>query len=213
MSNKVLRVTLDDDDPLIDDKELGVIVVNADAGTIDWIDTDGNPEHIAVFDATSASGLYMEKTTYDINNDNVVDNSEKLGGVNAGLYATQAWVLANTSGMSKLIYDANDDGIVDNSTRLGGQLPTYYASTAWVNANFGNMRKSTYDIANNGIVDDAEKLGNQSPAYYLNYVNLTNKPNIGDIGGMNISGEIPGDMLEYNGTHWVNKPVLDQGSF
>ncbi len=216
MSNKVLRITLDDNDPLIDDKELGVIIINSDEGTVDWVDLDGNPEHISVFDPTSSSPAYMEKTIYDTDNNNVVDNCDNLGGISAANYATQAWVLANSGGgdtMLKTVYDTNNDGIVDNSERLGGQLPSYYASMTWCVATFGDMNKSIYDTNDNGVVDDSEKLNNQDPSYYLDYNNLTNKPTFESLSDTTFTSLSAGDLVEYDGVKWINNRIIDQGTF
>jgi hypothetical protein len=174
MSNQVLRVTLDDSDPLIADKVLGQIFINADTGSVDYIDSDGIGEHIAIFDPSCTTTLYMEKSVYDGNGNDVVDNSEALGGIPANQWATQAWVLANAT---------------------------------------GNMEKSVYDTNDNGVVDDSERLGNQLPAYYLDYANFTNKPNLLDWADCSPTPLTSGDVIEYNGAAWVNKSVLDLGTF
>jgi len=135
MSNQVLRVTLDDNDPLIQSKVLGQIFINSDAGAVDYIDADGIGEHIIMFDPSATTNIYMEKAVYDINNNGIADDCDNLGGVPANQYATQVWVTANATGdMTKSVYDTNNNGIVDDSDRLGGQLPAYYASLAYVNS-------------------------------------------------------------------------------
>jgi hypothetical protein len=135
MSNQVLRVTLEDNDPLIHSKVLGQIFIDGDSGKIDYIDSDGQSEHIVMFDSSCSTDTYMIKSVYDNNNDGIVDNTTALGGIPANQWATQAWVLSTATGdMTKTVYDTNDSGIVDNSERLGGQLPSYYASLAYVNS-------------------------------------------------------------------------------
>ena len=217
MSNQVLRITLDDDDPLISGKELGQIVVNADAGTVDYVDTDGNPEHIAVFDASGSSTIYMEKAVYDKNvaNNGVVDDSERLGGILSNQYATKAWVIGNATGdMTKADYATNGaPGMVDNSLRLNNQPASYYASTTWVQANFGDMRKTTYDTNDSGIVDNSERLGGQIPSYYLNYSNFINQPNLLDWADCNEGIKLAGDIITWDGSDWINTSTLDLGTF
>lgn len=213
MSNKVLRIVLDDDDALIADRELGQVIINSDTGTIDYIDVDGSPENVVMFNSTSSTPAYMETATYDTNINGIVDNSEKLGGIIASDYATKSWVTLNAGNMQTSTYDVTGTGVVDNAERLGNQLPSYYASVAYVNSIAGDMKKSVYDINNNGVVDDSEKLGGQTPGFYSNYLNLNNRPNLEDIEDCLFIPKSVGNLLIFNGTNWVNRSIIDMGSF
>lgn len=219
MSNQVLRITLDNSDPLINSKELGQIIVNTDDGTVDYVDSDGTAEHISVFDPSSATNIYMEKSVYDVNPPGLypsVDNADSLGGISSTLYATKSWVQSNVTGdMSASTYDINNNGIVDNSEKLGGQLPSYYASVAWVQSlATGDMKKSTYDTNNDGVVNDSSKLNGQFPAYYLDYANFVGTPpatnSIKDIGDV-FTTMAPGDgeVLTWDALHarWDSSTV------
>jgi len=216
MSNQVLRITLDNDDPLINSKEVGQIVISADRSTVDFVGSDGEPEHIAVFDPSSSSNIYMEKADYDTNTSGAlsVDNADNLGSIPANQYATKTWVTTNAVGdMTKGVYDTNNNGVVDNSERLGGQLPAYYASVSYVQTNFGDMRKSVYDTNDNGVIDNSEKLNNELPSYYLDYTNFTNKPNLLDWNDCNPFPLQIGDVITYSASGWKNTQVIDQGNF
>lgn len=138
MSLQVLKITLNNNNALLDDKILGYIYIDTDTSSVNYIDTDGNPEHIVLFDDGGTGGNTMLKSVYDANNDGIVDNTYLFNGQPAIYYATAAELLSKGD-MYKSIYDSNNDGVINDSDRLGGQLPTYYADKAYVDALFASI--------------------------------------------------------------------------
>ena len=70
----------------------------------------------------------MQRTTYDADGDNIVDNSEALEGHAASYFATASDLSTlsdtvtglSTSKMDKSTYDSNGNGIVDNAELVNG---------------------------------------------------------------------------------------------
>lgn len=89
------------------------------------------------FDSPDSLGD-MLKSTYDADNDGIVDEAEAVAGITNPLeyYGTDS---ANSKGffplpsglgdMTKSIYDTNNNNIVDDAERLGSQLPAHYLNT------------------------------------------------------------------------------------
>lgn len=143
---------------------------------------------------TSSSGD-MTKAVYDVNDNGVVDNSEKL---NDKLFSD---------------YSINDLGDVFLSTPTNGQF-LKYDGTNWVNSDLpsnvmlegenvsllnndaGYMKSSTYDTNSDNIVDDSEKLNGKVFSDYL----------LNDLGDTNITTPADGEVLKYDGTlgKWIN---------
>jgi len=213
MSNKVLRIILDDDDSLIADKELGQVIINSDTGTVDYIDYDGSAENVVMFNSTNTTTAYMETLVYDTNINGIVDDSEKLGGVLATDYATKTWVTLNGGNMNTSVYDVTGTGVVDDAEKLGNQLPSYYASKAYVDSIAGDMKKSVYDINNNGVVDNSELLNGKDGTFYSNYLNLSNRPKLENLEDSLFGAKNTGDLTVFNGTNWINTNILDLGIF
>jgi hypothetical protein len=143
-------------------------------------------------EAGSGGGGDMFKSTYDTNDNGIVDNSEQLGGHGASYFLNSNSELDDLS-------DVNTSGASN------GQVLKFNGST-WApgtdetggSGGGGDMYKSTYDTNNNGIVDDSEQLGGHSASYYLN----TNSA-ISDLSDVNTSGASNGQVLKYNGSNWV----------
>jgi len=87
------------------------------------------------------SGGDMFKATYDTDNDNTVDNAEKVSGA-----------LTNGYGVMTLTYDGSSTrSIVIDTTTL---------KNVFDGGSGGDMYKSTYDTDNDGVVDNSEKVQN-----------------------------------------------------
>ena len=135
--------------------------------------------------STPAGSGDMTKDVYDIGNNGIVDDSDKLGTQVPSYYASRADVAASTG---TLQLNIDKQFIVSPSTGImAGTLPNTVKITtgnvsaigtasgttflrgdgSWnTPAGSGDMTKAVYDIGNNGIVDDSEKLGAQVPSYY-----------------------------------------------
>ena len=84
----------------------------------------------------------MAKSVYDTDNNDIVDNAEKLEGHAASYFAqaTHSHVIADVNGlqaalngkgagdMKKSVYDADGDGVVDNAQKLDGKTAAQFAA-------------------------------------------------------------------------------------
>ena len=160
-----------------------------------YIVTDSIPD-------TPPGGGDMERINYDADSDNVVDDSEQLGGLPPSNYTklTQEeiqdfigpMVTGNTeSGITVTYDDPNDE----------------FDFTVTSN---GDMEKTTYDTDSNNIVDEAETVPN----------NAITKEKLADsaVGTSELDAIGPaaaGDALIFNGTdlYWDKMPVYTYTTF
>jgi len=101
---------------------------------------------ISYYDTTglggSGAGGDMFKSTYDTDNDNTVDNSEKVNSALTNGYGVMSFSFDGSSPKSIVIDTATLKTVFDGG---GGG---------------GDMYKLTYDMDNDGIVDNSEKVNN-----------------------------------------------------
>jgi hypothetical protein len=124
--------------------------------------------------AASGSGADMTKATYDTNSNNIVDNSEKLGGNLPAFYLTNSVATTTYLKLSggtlsgHLImgnYSVLSSSSIEGITKIkwaDGSISTHAATMSGA-----DMTKATYDTNSNNIVDNSEKLGGALPAAYL----------------------------------------------
>lgn len=125
---------------------------------------------LGITDISQKANGAMQRSVYDADGDNVVDNAEALGGHAASYFATQSDMTAvetvAAGAMQKSVYDSDGDGVVDDAEALGGNAPSYYATQQSVNTLSGQlagkMDTATYDSTGNGVVDNAEKVNNHT---------------------------------------------------
>lgn len=222
MSKQVLTINLENNNALIARKTLGYMCIDQDRGTIDYVNPAGEAEHIVMFESSDPAD-YMLKSVYDVNNDNMVDDTYRFGGQLPSFYATAAQV-AVKGDMFKVIYDTNNSGVVDDSERLGGEPSTYYAPITYVNTK-GDMFKAIYDADNDGVIDlatnatlavtasNALLLDSHDKDYYLDYNNFINVPATSNWGNNSFTPLNEGDMIVYSSGFWRNTSIIDAGSF
>jgi len=63
----------------------------------------------------------MLKSVYDVNNNGIVDNAEKLGGKRASDFALVNHTHSGMGDMLKSVYDTDNDGVVDNAALIEGR--------------------------------------------------------------------------------------------
>ncbi|MCB4792412.1 MAG: hypothetical protein LHV68_11100 [Elusimicrobia bacterium] len=144
--------------------------------------------------AASCSGADMTKATYDVNSNNSVDDSERLGGALPSIYLTKAvatttylplsvaattylkLAVANTAYMKlsggtlggKL--NMSNFSVISSSS-IEGISKIRWAdgsvSTHAASMSSADMTKSTYDTDTDNIVDNSERLGGSLPSLYL----------------------------------------------
>ena len=158
-----------------------------------------------------ATGGDMLQSVYDIGANNIVDNSEALGGVAAANYLRSDQSDSMTGNLSITgTVDGRDvsvdgtklDGIEASAKddQIASEVPFTPAGTiaatnvqaaieevaAEAGSGSGDMLKSVYDTGDNGIVDNAENLGGSSPATYLD--NTDSQTLSYNAGSLSISG-------------------------
>ncbi len=111
-------------------------------GTILTI-TNGNS-----VDFTSLLGGDMLKSVYDVNDNNSVDNAERVNGLTVETSVPEGAVFTDSQTLSV-------SG--DTLSIMGGNSILLPAGNA-TGTSGGDMTKSVYDVGNNGKVDDAEKV-------------------------------------------------------
>lgn len=163
------------------------------AGSNITLTDEGNDILITATGGGSGSGD-MLKTTYDTNNDGVVDNATQLNSQSAAYYLarsnhTGTQAASTITGLASVA----TVGTLGSLTNVNASSPTIgqvlqWSGTAWINATLGggsgDMMRSVYDTDNNGIVDNSEKLNNQAASYYLSRTNHTGTQSVSTITGL-----------------------------
>jgi hypothetical protein len=177
---------------------------------------------------TASGSGDMLKSVYDSNDDGKVNSavtSDQLNAQLPGFYlsrgnhtGTQAagtitgLATVATSGSyndltSKPTVPTNLDSLTDVTapTPTSGQILSWNGS-AWVNSNAGSgdMLKTTYDTNTSGVVDNSERLNAQLPSFYLDRANHTGTLNLDDLSNVTCPTPVTNDVLQWNGTAWVN---------
>lgn len=125
----------------------------------------------------------MSKSTYDTNNDGIVDNSTLFNSQNASYYLSRSnhtgtQSAGTISGLASVAISGTLASLSDAqiSSPTNNQV-LQWNGTKWINATLsagsGDMLKSIYDTNNNGIVDNSTQLNGQSASFYLSRANHT----------------------------------------
>jgi len=132
-----------------------------------YLKTDGTQ---LLWDIPSGGGD-MYKSTYDVNNNGIVDNAESVidnaistnkiqNGAVTGIKIATGSITENHLSSTAKILKTNEVLTLPSISGNGGKfLKTDGSSLSWdLPSGGGDMYKSTYDVNNNGVVDNSEKI-------------------------------------------------------
>ena len=122
----------------------------------------------------------MVRTTYDTNENGIVDDSELLSGNSPTYYLDRA----NHTGTIQHTVISDYDLTLAGTGNLTPFIPSsdYHPATKkYVDdsisfAGGGDMLKTVYDTNDNGVVDNSQALSGQGASYYLDWTNFTGTP-------------------------------------